>query len=277
MNANNRSYPLIPEEERKCVWMTTGLISYKLCERDYQCEFCPFDLAIKHDESRESDLEEPENDWTEGSLKADPSVRISGSFFYHPDHCWAKVENTEKVRIGIDDLLIQLMTNVQVVTLPQVGSFISQGECCAHIIQEDYILPVVSPLSGSVQTTNPALKKKPELITDDPKGYGWLLTIKPKNLEGELKNLLFGRKALQWYQREEKEILARADLILKKNTQAVGPTMQDGGVRITRLRDVLTVITAKQRAQILDFSITRRRKPQGSGSNSSNKVPPSGR
>jgi len=270
MNANNKHYPLIPEEERKCVWMTTGLISYKLCERNYQCTFCPFDQAIKNEGGSESDLREPESDWTEGSLKTDPSARISGSFFYHPDHCWVKVENTEKVRIGIDDLLTQLLTNIQVVILPQVGSFISQGECFAHIIQEDYILPVVSPLSGSIETINPRLKKKPELITDDSKGYGWLLTVRPENLESDLKNLLFGRKALLWYQREEKEMLARADLILKQSQQAVGPTMQDGGVRITRLRDILTVITAQQRAQILDFAITRRRNPQKSAPNLAN-------
>jgi len=270
MNANNKHYPLIPEEERKCVWMTTGLISYKLCERNYQCTFCPFDQAIKNEGGSEGDLQESESASAEGSLNGDPSARVSGSFFYHPDHSWAKVENTEKVRIGIDELLTQLMTNIQVAILPQVGSYIAQGECCAHIIQEDYILPVVSPLSGVIQAINPRLKKKPDLITDDPKGYGWLLTVRPENLESDLQNLLFGRKAFLWYQQEEKEILARTDLILKQSPQTVGPTMQDGGVRITRLRDILNVVTAKQRAQILDFAITRRKKPQKTLTNMTN-------
>jgi glycine cleavage system H protein len=270
MNANNKHYPLIPEEERKCVWMTTGLISYKLCERNYQCTFCPFDQAIKNEGGSESDLRETESDLAEGSPNTDPSARISGSFFYHPDHSWAKVESTERVRIGIDELLTQLMTNIQVAILPQVGSYIAQGECCAHIIQEDYILPVVSPLSGLIQTINPRLKKKPELIIDDPKGYGWLLAVRPENLESDLKNLLFGRKAFLWCQQDEKEILAQADLILKQSPQTVGPTMQDGGVRITRLRDILSVVTAKQRAHILDFAITRRRKPPKSSSTLTN-------
>jgi len=276
MDANNGHYPLIPEEERKCVWMTTGLISYKLCERDFQCEFCPFDQAIKNDEGREGELPEAGCEWTEGSLKTDPSARISGSFFYHPDHCWLKVETPARVRIGIDDLLTQLMAHIQVVILPRVGSSIGQGECCAHIIQDDYILPVVSPLSGSIQTINPRLKKKPELITCDPRGYGWLFTVKPENLESDLKNLLFGRKALLWFQQEEKEILARTDMILKQTPQALGPTMQDGGVRITRLRDILAVVTATQRAQILDFSLARRRGTQRPGSPSAQKPSRSG-
>ena len=264
MSTKIKSYPLIPEEERKCVWMTTGFISYKLCDRSYQCETCPFDQAITNEEMGEDDLGTPcgkvspsEDNEMEESPKSDSSIRINGSIFYHPDHCWVQVENPEQVKVGIDDLLTQLIMNVKVVILPRAGSFYGQGECCAHIVQDDYILPVISPLSGSIQTVNPRLKKEPELIIADPRGEGWLITMKPGNLESDLKKLLFGRKALSWYQREEKEIIARTDLILKHNPQAVGPTMQDGGVRIGCLHDMLNIVSSKQRAQILDFSISR--------------------
>lgn len=273
IDAKNKTYPLIPAEERKCVWMTTGFISYKLCDRNYRCEICPFDQAIKNDVSGEGGFQESEADWTEGSLKLDPSSGVGGSMFYHPDHCWVKVENPEKVRIGIDDLLTQLITHVKVVILPQVGSLTGEGECCAHIIQEDYILPVVCPLSGSIQSANPRLKKNPELIINDPRGDGWLITITPENLEGDLKKLLFGRRALSWFQREEREIVAKAEMILKQNSPPVGPTMQDGGVRINRLKDMIDIIDSKQRAQILDFSITRHKNPKRSMLNPPDKLP----
>ena len=264
MSTKIKSYPLIPEEERKCVWMATGFISYKLCDRSYQCETCPLDQAIKNEELGEDDLGTPcgkvsplEENGMEGSLKSDSSIRINGSIFYHPDHCWVQVENPEKVKVGIDDLLTQLIMNVKVVILPQVGSFYGQGECCAHIIRDDYILPVISPLSGSIQTVNHRLTKEPELIIADPRGEGWLITMKPRNLESDLKKFLLGRKALSWYQRKEKKIIARTDLMLKHDPQAVGPTMQDGGVRIGGLHDMLRSVSSKQRAQILDFSISR--------------------
>src|ERR1035437_4828376 len=105
-------------------------------------------------------------------LESNPSSRINGAIFYHSYHCWVNVANPEKVMVGTDDILAQLITDVKVVILPQVGSFTSRGECCTHIIQEDNILPVISPLSGSIQTVNPRLKKEPELITDDPVGEG---------------------------------------------------------------------------------------------------------
>jgi glycine cleavage system H protein len=259
MSTNTKSYPLIPKEERKCIWMTTGFISYKLCDRNYECEICPFDQAIKNEELREGDFQESGDNWAEGSLNAEPSALINRAIFYHHDHCWVKVENSERVRIGIDDLLTQLIAQVKIAILPQAGSFTGQGECFAHIIQEDYILPVISPLSGSVQTVNPRLEQEPELITNDPRGEGWLITVKPKHLESDLKNLLFGSKALSWYQREEKEIITRTWLILKHNPQGVGPTMQDGGGRISCLREVLNSVNTKQRTQILDFSVTRKK------------------
>lgn len=259
MNEKTKNYPLIPEEERKCIWMTTGFISYKLCDRNYRCETCPLEQAIKNEEGGPGDFQEPEEDWTEGSIDGDPSVQINGSVFYHPDHCWVKVENPETARIGIDHLLTQLIGDVKVVILPKIGSVTREGEYCAHIIQADHILPVVSPLSGSVQAVNSRLINEPELINDDPRGEGWLMAIKPNNLESELKNLLFGRKAFSWYRREEKEILARTDSILKQNLEGVGPTMQDGGARIDSLREMLHIANARQRAQILDSSIIRSR------------------
>jgi signal transduction histidine kinase len=250
-------YFLVPEEERKCVWMTTEFISYKLCDRNYQCETCPLDHAIKNEKMGDDDLWKSDDNRIERSLKSDSSTRANGSIFYHPDHCWVQVENHEKARIGIDDLLSRLIVNVKVVILPRVGSFYAQGECCAHIIQDDHILPVISPLSGSIQAVNHRLKKEPELITADPRGDGWLITIKSGNLEGDLKKLLFGSKALSWYQGEERAIFARSESMLRHNHQELGLTMQDGGVAISCLEDIITLLNPQQRAQILDFSISK--------------------
>jgi len=32
---------------QKCIWMECGYVEYKLCDRDFDCENCPFDKAIK--------------------------------------------------------------------------------------------------------------------------------------------------------------------------------------------------------------------------------------
>ena len=40
-----------------CVWMQAGVVDYKLCDRDYDCEHCPFDEAL-HTRSSQQALRE---------------------------------------------------------------------------------------------------------------------------------------------------------------------------------------------------------------------------
>ncbi|MDY6842740.1 MAG: hypothetical protein SVW57_01425 [Thermodesulfobacteriota bacterium] len=250
MNNDDTAYQLIPKEERKCVWMIGGLLSYKLCNRDYQCETCPLDKALRNEVGLEGNCQEHRTNLEEEeSLAKDSSFQINGSVFYHPNHCWVKVDFPEKVIIGVDEFITQLIVNLKAVVLPQIGDFVNQGEYCLHIIQEDHILPIISPLSGSIQAVNFNLRKKPELITVDPLGEGWLIKVKPKNLEQELKHLLFGKAVHSWYKKEEKALMTMSDGMLKRNVENLGPTMQDGGTEISHLRNMLT---HEQYAHILD-------------------------
>ena len=36
-----------PQRFDKCVWMESGVVSYKLCDFEYNCEACPFDQALR--------------------------------------------------------------------------------------------------------------------------------------------------------------------------------------------------------------------------------------
>jgi glycine cleavage system H protein len=239
---------LIPEEEKRCVWMTTGLISYKLCARDYRCESCMFDQVMRNEAAAEDSRQEA-GTGEELSSVPDASLHLRWSLFYHPGHCWVKVEDPENVRIGIDDVLTRLMVRLKAVVLPQEGEMIRQGECCAHIIQEHHIIPVIAPLTGTIQLINKRLQKEPELIMSDPWDEGWMVTVKPATLEHDLRNLLFGKKALAWYQQKHQELTAAGTAMLQHSSNDLGPTLQDGGVKINSLAELLS---AEQYYQIID-------------------------
>lgn len=36
----------IPQETRHCIWMEAGVVKYKLCDHNYDCNTCPFDAAM---------------------------------------------------------------------------------------------------------------------------------------------------------------------------------------------------------------------------------------
>ncbi len=41
-----QSMKVIPTGERKCIWMDAGVVSYKLCTSQFQCQLCDFDRAM---------------------------------------------------------------------------------------------------------------------------------------------------------------------------------------------------------------------------------------
>lgn len=50
MNAKDKvqGMKVIPTGERKCIWMDAGVVSYKLCTNQFQCNLCDFDRAMSN-------------------------------------------------------------------------------------------------------------------------------------------------------------------------------------------------------------------------------------
>jgi len=240
---------MIPEEEKQCVWMTSGLISYKLCTRDYRCEECIFDQVIRNEAAVDAVARRGDGASAAASVFTADPLQEHAALFYHSGHCWAKVEDADQVRIGIDGILAQMVSPVKTVVLPQAGDAVVQGQCCAHIIQEKHIVELVSPLTGTVLSVNQWLKTAPQAIAAEPWGRGWLVTIRPDNLEHDLKALMFGRKAMEWYQKKENEVSITRSGMLSRHEPELGPTLQDGGDLIVSLADMLN---PEQYEQIID-------------------------
>jgi hypothetical protein len=38
-------FPIIPPEEKRCVWMSAGIVPYQLCNRKCDCTDCDIDDA----------------------------------------------------------------------------------------------------------------------------------------------------------------------------------------------------------------------------------------
>jgi glycine cleavage system H protein len=250
---------LIPEEEKQCVWMTTGLIAYKLCTRDFRCEECDFDRVMRNESVAGSGSDFRGSVVCAEGEAAGPARQMHESLFYHRHHCWAKVEDPDQVRIGIDGILAHLVGTVKAVVLPRKDEEVQQGQCFSHLIHERHIVPLISPLTGSVGSVNTELKKHPSLVGSDPWQGGWLVTIKPHSLEHDLQTLLFGTRAREWYQKREHEVIAAHAALRNRREINLGPTMQDGGERITSLAAALT---SEQYYQILE-SLCRAEDPSG--------------
>lgn len=233
---NKKSCFLIPEEEKKCVWMTAGQISYKLCEHDYCCETCMFDQGMRNVSATGLAFQKI----GEALSVAGTSFPMRWSRFYHPGHCWVKIEDPDDVRIGVDDVLTRLMSGVKAVILAREGEQIRRGECCGHIIHERHIIPLIAPLNGTIRQANKRLQKEPGLVMTDPWDAGWMAAVKPAALDRDIQNLLFGKKAFTWYQKKHRDLTALCTALQANAYRDIGPTMQDGGEKINVLAELLS-------------------------------------
>jgi glycine cleavage system H protein len=240
---------MMSKEKKKCVWMTSGLISYKLCAYEYLCEECMFDRAMRNEAKDPLTSLYTEHIQSPDSLTNRVDIHLVEDFFYHKNHCWAKVENPDCVRIGIDGILARCIMKIKTVVLPQVGDTLSRGICFSHIIQQRHIVPLISPLTGSILSVNSRIEKTPELLINDFWDNGWLITVKPKNLESDLRTLVFGKTAFEWYKKKEQEIIEISNAMLNRSGETLGATMQDGGEIIPNLADILN---SEQYYQILE-------------------------
>ena len=112
--------------------------------------------------------------------------------YYHQDDAWVKLETNGTVIIGMDDFYQKQAGDTTYVDLPFEGDTITQGETCGKIQSSKWVGKFVAPISGEIIEVNHELENDCRLINKDPYGAGWIIKVKPSNLNAELKNLSHG-------------------------------------------------------------------------------------
>jgi len=208
---------VVPEGERECLWAEAGVVPYKLCDANFDCINCPFDMVMRGGK----DLIPRRVDTRGGKLCIHR--------FYSPCHVWALVEEKAFVRIGIDDFGQKVLGPIEKVCLPLKGEKI--GRKSIRIKVKDSIIPVAPPVEGYVEAVNEELINQPKLANRSPYDKGWLVLIRPTRLARNLKKLLYGRDAIPWFDAETNRLAELVAVELARGTdEHLGMTMPDGGL-----------------------------------------------
>lgn len=250
MGMKNGTMQMIPDDGMKCVWMTSGIISYKLCSLNFLCEECLFD-KVMHNGSTVPAHDNADNEQASAENIAGVPVanRLDCALFYHKKHCWVKVLSSCEVLIGIDKIFSSLLCGIRTVVLPKIGESVERGQLFAHILLEKHVVPIIMPVSGTITEVNTSLESRPELVRGGSPDRGWLVAIKAVNLEKDLRTLLFGSKAMEWYRAKEQYLRDELHAAQLDSREQLGMTLHDGG----ELRqDIAELLTAEQHHRILD-------------------------
>jgi len=130
-------------------------------------------------------------------------VKVEGyevpeGLYYSKDFAWIKVEG-DKVRMGVTDYAQKSLREIVYAELPAAGSEVKQGEPYGTVESVKAVSDLIAGVSGAVEEVNEEVKSKPETLNEEPFGKGWLLVVKPSNLQAELGNLMDFNAAVEWH------------------------------------------------------------------------------
>ena len=114
---------------------------------------------------------------------------VPDALHYTKEHEWMSVENG-LCRVGITDYAQKSLHEVVYVDLPQLGKNLAQNAAFGTVESVKAVSELYSPVSGDVAERNEKLIQSPESVNQDPYGAGWIVIVKPSQLETDMKTLL---------------------------------------------------------------------------------------
>ena len=130
-------------------------------------------------------------------------VKVDGyevpeGLYYTKDFGWVKVEG-DKVRVGMTDYAQKQLREVVYAELPGPGTSTTQNEPYGTVESVKAVSDLIAPVSGTIEEVNEQVQSSPEILNEDPYAKGWLLVIKPSNLQAELANIMDFNQAVEWH------------------------------------------------------------------------------
>jgi glycine cleavage system H protein len=131
------------------------------------------------------------------------NYEVPEGLYYSNDFEWVKIE-ADKVRMGITDYAQKQLREVVYAELPEAGAELKQNEPYGTLESVKAVSDLVAAISGTVEEVNAEVQSKPEILNEDPYEKGWLVVLKPANLQAELANLMDFDKAVEWHKNQGK-------------------------------------------------------------------------
>jgi glycine cleavage system H lipoate-binding protein len=243
-----------PEPDRMpaqlpCVWVSAGVLNYRLCDREYECENCPLYLALRGgadmvvgrsaadvlptDAARDEDPVGPYL----AALGAGCALHLGRT--YSADGLWLENEPGGALRIGLDDFTLRLLQPVDDVVLPRVGVWLAHQAPCAWVDRGRMAITLRCPVSGEVLEVQP----RPVLIpprSGEGAGPRWWFRLNPHEPVAAAAGLYHNEALLNWFLGRLRAVRDHLSAAMTTSRAGVaGPTLADGGIPTQDLEVVI--------------------------------------
>ncbi len=227
-----------------CIWVQAGVLSYRLCTRDYDCDNCELFHALRGQEDpaaraplrlRQRGLEEES-----GGTSVDPvgpylSRLIAGCQLhldrcYSPGHFWLKPAPGVGLLAGLDSHIVRILYPIDEIVTPRPGTRLRRGEASGWILRGRLAVPLRMPVTGEIGAVNEAYVESARLHGTPEDEEDWLLRIHHEEAVDSIADLYRGERTLVWFL-DKIRVLRHfiRDAVSAETEPELGVTMADGG------------------------------------------------
>jgi len=108
---------------------------------------------------------------------------------YSEEDEWARLEEDDRVVVGITDYAQQQLGDIVFVELPEVGATFDKGNSFGVVESVKAVSDLCAPVSGEVLEVNEELDDRPEAVNEECYDSGWMVVFAPSD-PAELTTLL---------------------------------------------------------------------------------------
>jgi len=203
---NSRPKPLshlIDKNESVCDWVELGELSYKICNRNFDCERCPLEKALRGFFMDASIITRNSFRYF-SSLDHLVKIKQSENYYVSSRHVWIEIVGPHEIKLGVDNVAAVVLGAIDDIVLPRAEEKITRGGCCGYVKRGRYNFSIPTPVTGRIKVVNPNLKLAPNQLTLDPVNNGWMMIVEPDHLAQELSYCRNGETLFSWYLDEMK-------------------------------------------------------------------------
>jgi glycine cleavage system H protein len=233
MVTRNEHGGILPEDALPCVWMSAGLVAYRLCDREFDCDTCPLDLALRGVSPT------THSDHPTGVL-ASHAAEFPEDRLYSTGHLWIQQCEVDSgdVRVGFDGFASDLIGQCLAVHSGRVPRRLNRGALVFEVQIPEGTLPIGAPCDCQLVRWNQTLSDRPQQLNTDPYGEGWVAQLATTG-DGATDGFLNAEDAREQARMDLRDFRRRAALFLLTDTAEVGACLPDGGAVLTDLRQML--------------------------------------
>jgi glycine cleavage system H lipoate-binding protein len=232
------------QAELPCVWVSAGVLSYRLCDRQYECEDCPLYQALRGGTASEHGAElaaaPSRGDDLEGRLLADLGAGCTLHLDrpYSGEGLWLESEPGGTLRVGMDDYTLRLLQPLDGVVMPRAGVQLPRGAPCAWLNRGRHAIALRCPLACELTEIHP----HPALAaptSEEREADRWWFRAIPHESLGMVPGLHRNEALLSWFLGRVRAVHGQLSAVMHPAGASAGTSLADGGLPLRDLEQVL--------------------------------------